>query len=142
MQFLSIRFIRLFRGELTAFVYCDMAGDVGRAIALGKKHGFFDRMVFVLGSHCYKAVDEIKKAKRPVVLGPELVHRERDSLTGKLIEILIMEGIAILMFVFAWQIGIKGKMVENSASTSPTSRQRSPSLRTVSSRASRYAGEL
>jgi hypothetical protein len=31
-------------------------------------------------------------------------------MTGKLIEILIMEGIAILMFVFAWQIGIKGKM--------------------------------
>ena len=31
-------------------------------------------------------------------------------MTGKLIEILIMEGIAILMFVFAYQIGIKGKM--------------------------------
>ncbi|MCP4391610.1 MAG: DUF3784 domain-containing protein [Gammaproteobacteria bacterium] len=31
-------------------------------------------------------------------------------MTGKLIEILIMEGIAILLFVFAWQIGIKGKM--------------------------------
>lgn len=31
-------------------------------------------------------------------------------MTGKLIETLIMEGIAILMFVFAWQIGIKGKM--------------------------------
>ena len=31
-------------------------------------------------------------------------------MTGKLIEVLIMEGIAILMFVFAWQIGIKGKM--------------------------------
>jgi hypothetical protein len=28
----------------------------------------------------------------------------------KIIEILVMEGIAILMFVFAYQIGIKGKM--------------------------------
>lgn len=31
-------------------------------------------------------------------------------MTGKIIEILVMEGIAILMFVFAYQIGIKGKM--------------------------------
>ena len=31
-------------------------------------------------------------------------------MTGKIIEILVMEGIAILMFVFAYQIGIRGKM--------------------------------
>ena len=31
-------------------------------------------------------------------------------MTSKLIEILIMEGIALLMFVFAYQIGIKRKM--------------------------------
>ncbi len=31
-------------------------------------------------------------------------------MTGKIIEILVMEGIAILLFVFAYQIGIKGKM--------------------------------
>ena len=31
-------------------------------------------------------------------------------MTGKIIEILVMEGMAILMFVFAYQIGIKGKM--------------------------------
>jgi hypothetical protein len=31
-------------------------------------------------------------------------------MSGKLIEILVMEGIAVLMFVFAWQIGVKGKM--------------------------------
>jgi len=31
-------------------------------------------------------------------------------MSGKLIEILVMEGIAILMFVFAWQIGIKRKL--------------------------------
>ncbi len=81
--------IKLTRGELTTFVYCDRAGDVGRAIALAKKHGFFDRMVFVLGTHCYKAIAELKKAERPVVLGPELVHRERDSLTGKLVETFV-----------------------------------------------------
>ena len=31
-------------------------------------------------------------------------------MSSKLIEVLVMEGIAILMFVFAYQIGIKGKM--------------------------------
>lgn len=31
-------------------------------------------------------------------------------MTGKMIEILVMESIAVLMFVFAYQIGIKGKM--------------------------------
>ncbi len=31
-------------------------------------------------------------------------------MSGKLIEILVMEGIAVLMFVFAYQIGIKGRM--------------------------------
>ncbi len=81
--------VKLTRGELTVFVYCDMAGDVGRAIALAKAHGFFDRMVFVLGAHCYKAIAELKEADRPVVLGPELLYRERDSLTGKLTETFV-----------------------------------------------------
>ena len=31
-------------------------------------------------------------------------------MTAKLIEILVMEGIALLMFVFAYLIGIKGRM--------------------------------
>ena len=31
-------------------------------------------------------------------------------MSAKIIEILVMEGIALLMLVFAWQIGVKGKM--------------------------------
>lgn len=31
-------------------------------------------------------------------------------MTAKLIEILIMEGVAILMFIFAYLIGVKGKL--------------------------------
>lgn len=31
-------------------------------------------------------------------------------MTAKLIEILIMEGIAVLMFIFAYQIGVKGQL--------------------------------
>ena len=31
-------------------------------------------------------------------------------MSSKLIEVLVMEGIAIVLFIFAYQIGIKGKM--------------------------------
>lgn len=81
--------VKLTRGELAAFVYCEMAGDVGRAIEIAKENGFFDSLVFVLGTHCYKAIDELKEAKRPIVLGPELIHRERDSVTGELTETFV-----------------------------------------------------
>src|SRR5690606_30296916 len=63
-------------GPLGAFVYCGSAMDVAPAIALAREHGFFDRLVLVLGGECYKAVDELKRAARPVVLPDELVYRE------------------------------------------------------------------
>lgn len=93
--------VRLTRGELPAFVYCEMASDVTRAIAMAKKHGYFDRMVLVLGTHCYKAIDELKAAGRPVVLGPELVYRERDSLTGELHETFVPKVFADARLTFA-----------------------------------------
>ncbi len=31
-------------------------------------------------------------------------------MTAKLIEVLVMEGIAVLLFIFAYQIGVKGKL--------------------------------
>lgn len=68
---------------LGAFVYCEKAMDVGPAVALAKEYGFFDRTVLVLGSECYKAVDELKAAARPVVL-EELLHREADPITGEI----------------------------------------------------------
>jgi imidazolonepropionase-like amidohydrolase len=75
--------VRLTRGELGAFVYARQAGDVPRALQLGRDHGFFDRLTLVLGPECYKAIDVIKKAGRPVVLQPPLLYREEDPLTGK-----------------------------------------------------------
>ena len=81
--------IKLTRGELDSFVYCQFASDVERAITLAKDNGFFDRSTLVLGAACFKAVDEIKSAGRPVVLSPELLHRERDPLTGKIKETFV-----------------------------------------------------
>jgi imidazolonepropionase-like amidohydrolase len=78
--------IKLTRGELDAFVFCGRAGDIGRAVAVAKDNGFFDRSVFVLGADCFKAVKELKAAGRPVVLDPQLLYRERDPITGEIEE--------------------------------------------------------
>lgn len=73
----------LTQGKVKAFVYCEKAMDVKPAIALAKSHGFIDQLVLVLGSECYKAIDEIKASKRPVILDAELTHREKDPITGE-----------------------------------------------------------
>lgn len=78
--------VKLTRGELAAFVYCDTASDVSRAVSLAKDHGFFEKTTLVLGPDCFKAVEEIKEADRPVILDPELIYRERDPLTGEIRE--------------------------------------------------------
>ena len=81
--------IKLTSGKLLAFVYCETAGDVAHAITLAKENGFFDRMTLVLGPDCFKAIDEIKASKRPVILDSELIYRERDPLTGKIRETFV-----------------------------------------------------
>jgi len=75
--------LQLTRGKLRVFVYCRNAMDVAPAVKLAKANGFFDQTVFVLGTECYKAVDELEKAGRPVVLDANLIHRETDPISGK-----------------------------------------------------------
>ena len=74
--------LQLTRGKLPVFVYCRNAMDVAPAVKLAKANGFFDQTVLVLGTECYKAVDELEKAGRPVVLDGNLIHRETDPVTG------------------------------------------------------------
>jgi len=74
---------KLSQGRLPAFVYCNEAMDVSRAVEIAGKNGFLKRTVFVLGNECWKAVDEIKAAGRPVILDSSMVHREEDPLTGE-----------------------------------------------------------
>jgi imidazolonepropionase-like amidohydrolase len=78
--------VKLTEGRLDAWIYCGSAMDVAPAIQTAKENGFLDRTVFVLGTDAYRAVDELKRAKRPVVLSADLVHRERDPITGELRE--------------------------------------------------------
>ncbi len=81
--------VRLTSGKLDAWIYCGDAMDVGPAVEIARKHGFFDRSTFVLGTEAYRAVDELRKAGRPVVLPEELVHRDRDPITGELTEVFV-----------------------------------------------------
>lgn len=74
---------------LGAFLYCGAAMDVVPAVKLAKDNGFFDRAVLVLGSESFKAVGELKRAARPVVLPPLLMYRETDPLTGEVRETFV-----------------------------------------------------
>ncbi len=90
---------------LGAFVYCGAATDVAPALKFAKENGFADRVVLVLGTECYKAMAELKAAARPVVLPPELVHRETDPLTGEVREISFVRKFAEEGLIFALSPG-------------------------------------
>ena len=71
----------LLDGSLPAFVYCDNASDVIRAIALRDEYGF--KMVPVLGRDGYKAAKLLAEAKLPAIVHPSIVTWERDEATGE-----------------------------------------------------------
>jgi len=85
---------------LGVFVHCNRAMDVGPAVELAKRNGFFDRTILVLGGECTKAVGELKRAARPVVLPQRLMYRETDLHTGEVRETFVPTAIfeAGLMF--------------------------------------------
>ena len=74
---------------LGAFVHCNNAMDVAPAVRLAKDNGFFDRIVLVVGGECYKAVEQLKQAARPIVLPPQLLYRETSPLTGEVRETFV-----------------------------------------------------
>ncbi len=65
----------LIRGRYKAFVYCETAADVDRALGLGERYGFSP--ILVLGPACWKAADLIASKKIPTVLEPEIIYDER-----------------------------------------------------------------
>ncbi|MBM4091401.1 MAG: amidohydrolase family protein, partial [Planctomycetes bacterium] len=81
--------VKLTDGRLDAWIYCGSATDVAPAIQVAKQRGFLEHTVFVLGTDAYRAVDALKEARRPVVLPADLVHQERDPITGELRETFV-----------------------------------------------------
>ena len=73
--------VKLLRGEMLAFIYCDLAMDVPQAIKLVNDYKL--KGVLVLNEDCHKAISQIAAAKLPVVLDPNLVYWETDPRTGE-----------------------------------------------------------
>jgi imidazolonepropionase-like amidohydrolase len=71
---------KLLKGDLLAFIYCELAMDVPQAIKLAKDYKL--KAVLVLEQDCHKAVKQVAAAKLPVVLDPTLVFWETDPRTG------------------------------------------------------------
>jgi Amidohydrolase family len=72
---------KMLRGEMLAFIYCDLAMDVPQAIKLVNDYKL--KGVLVLGQDCYKAIAQVAAAKLPIVLDPTLVFMETDPRTGE-----------------------------------------------------------
>jgi hypothetical protein len=107
-----LNLVKLTDGRLDAWIFCGAATDVGPAIETAKEHGFLDRTVLVLGIEAYRAVDQLKEAGRPVVLAPELVHQQRDPITGELSETFVPKVIEDAGLLFALQPGDDSSLAE------------------------------
>ncbi|WP_152051537.1 amidohydrolase family protein [Tautonia marina] len=73
--------VRLLKGELPAFLYCELAMDVPHALRLIDDYKM--KATLILGRDCYKAVDLLAGRDEPVILDPELVFWETDPRTDR-----------------------------------------------------------
>jgi imidazolonepropionase-like amidohydrolase len=73
--------VKLLKGEMPAFVYCDAAMDVPQAVKLTQEYKL--KTILVLGHNCYKAVKQVAESKLPVILDPTLVFWETDPRSGE-----------------------------------------------------------
>ncbi|MBC8217053.1 MAG: hypothetical protein H8E73_01180 [Planctomycetes bacterium] len=62
----KLSMVDLLDKRLTAFVYCDRAADVPKALEIQQTHKL--NVVLVLSPDCYKAADLIARSKLPVIL--------------------------------------------------------------------------
>ena len=73
--------VDLLNKKLTAFIYCNRAADVPKAIEIQKTHGL--KSVLVLGTDCYKAAGLIARSKLPVILDSQLIVWETNEQTNE-----------------------------------------------------------
>lgn len=86
---LQLNLVRMRRGELGAWIYTGAAMDVAPALKLARDQGFAEQTVLVVDGDAHLAVREIAGAGVPVVLPAQLFHRERDPISGELIETFV-----------------------------------------------------
>ena len=100
-------------GKLGAWIHCGAATDVAPALAMIADRGWTGRAVLVLSGDAHLAADEIAAAKVPVVLDSDLIHRERDAITGEVEETFIPDVMRRNRIRFALQAGRSSVIPEN-----------------------------
>jgi hypothetical protein len=104
--------VKLMKGEMPAFIYCELAMDVPQALKLTREYHL--QTILVLGHNCYKAVKQIAASKLPVILDPTLVFWETDPRTGEEKKIVLPElyreaGVPIMFQVTGIGAGTLGR---------------------------------
>ena len=107
-----LNLMRLKRGDFGAWIYVGSPMDVRPAVALATEQGFLDHTVLLLGDDTFKAINELKKAGRPVVLPENLLYRERDPLTGEITETFLPTKVYEAGLMFALQPNPNSSMAE------------------------------
>lgn len=72
--------VKMLKGDMLAFIYCELAMDVPQAVKLVQEYGL--KAVLILGPDCHKAAKQVAAAKLPVILDATLVFWETDPRTG------------------------------------------------------------
>jgi hypothetical protein len=104
--------MKLLKGEVLAYIYCELAMDVPQAIKLINEYKL--KAVLVLAPDCHKAVKQIASAKLPVILDPTLVYWEADPRTGEERQVVLPKvyrdaGVSVLFQVTGIAAGTLGR---------------------------------
>ena len=81
--------LEIVEGDVPVYLNCENPMDVHTGLQIARENGFLKRTTLVLGPACWKAADTIAEAGVPVVLDPNIVHVERDPVTGDEIETFV-----------------------------------------------------
>ncbi len=76
-------------GRIPVWFECGGPMDVSLAVEVAKANGFLEKTALVLDNSCWKAADEIAASGRPVVLDSNLMHTERNPVTGEEVETFV-----------------------------------------------------
>lgn len=82
--------LALVEGHMAAWFYCGRAQDVPRALEIARENGFLARTTLVLDGDAWKASARIAESGVPVVWDGELMHSERDVISGELVETFVL----------------------------------------------------
>jgi len=86
----QVPLLALVEGQMAAWFYCGRAQDVPRALEIARENGFLARTTLVLDGDAWKAAARIAEAGVPIVWDGELMHSERDVISGELVETFVL----------------------------------------------------